>query len=94
MLNEEIFDLKGGLTEKLQQKGMDDAAGTVEKYIRFVKMMDWDVEEQRYVIKNVDWYKLDKEDDCKLMMDMLLEWGGSESVGSKYVECFWNMHSQ
>ena len=84
MLNEEIFDLKGlkeGLTEKLQQKGMEDAAGTVEKYIEIVNR------------EGMDWWYLDEEDECKLMMDMLVGWGGSESA-AKYVECFWNMHSE
>ena len=79
ILNEEIFDLKGGLTERLQQKGMEDAAGTVEKYIKIVKR------------EGMHWSHLDEEDECKVMMDMLVGWGESVSA-AKYVECFWNMH--
>ena len=74
--------LKGGLTEKLQRKGMEDAAGTVEKYIEIVKREGMH-----------GYWELDQEDDCTLMMDMLVGWGESASA-AKYVECFWNMHSE
>ena len=87
--------MKGGLTEKLQQKGMEDAARTVEKYVEIVKRMKR--ERHRPPLKGglgISWTNLDKEDECKCMMDMVVQWKGNGSAGSKYVECFWNMHSE
>ena len=96
--------MKGALTEKLLQKEGDGAAGTVEKYIEIVErkrsggqnVYELDEEEEEYKFMMDDWTILDEEEDCKLMMDLLQYWGGSVSAmaGTKYVECFWNMHCE